>query len=158
MRRLAIAASLFAFWFVPSLHCAACRDANGAVTFDQVCAAIDDPAWKTGVLWPADAPTIRYASTLRYDAYVKPGLYLVSLHFTEPNATATGQRLIDVKINDNLVIRGLDLFASTGVGVPTRRGVIVAVLDSPLRIEITSTTARPAVISGLRIADLGVFF
>lgn len=158
MRRLAIAASLFAFWFVPSLHCAACRDANDVITPEQICAGIDDSGWKVGLLWPMDKPTVRYASTLRYDAFVRPGLYLVSLHFTEPNATGAGQRLIDVKINDNLVIRGLDLYAAVGVGVPTRRGVIVAVLDSPLRIEITSTTARPAVISGLRIADLGVFF
>jgi N-acetylneuraminic acid mutarotase len=40
--------------------------------------------------------------------------YTVNLHFTENNKTAVGQRVFDVKINNNIVLSNFDIFQQAG--------------------------------------------
>jgi len=129
---------------------------------DQVCAqARSLTGWSAGTLWSA-SPTaleVRYASNFSYRAPMNSGLYVVTLYFVEPNATAKGQRVFDVRINQQLIYSKLDVFAITGgANRVLKRSVVVAVAENVLIIDFDAPgpTARPAVVSAIRIAPLGI--
>ena len=90
----------------------------------------------------------------------EPGIYTVRLHFAELDNARVGQRVFDVKLQDKLVLRGLDIVKAAGAphkaairefgGVAVRRD---------LRVELVPRTKNPSpdqapVISGIEVVRI----
>ncbi|MEO7426917.1 MAG: malectin domain-containing carbohydrate-binding protein [Fibrobacteria bacterium] len=102
---------------------------GGAYTDDVGNVWAADNYYNTGVTFTSTSPidgtgndplyqSERYdeagGSELTYTIPVTPGAYNVRLHFAEIYATAPGQRVFDVSIENQTAFAGLDIFAQAG--------------------------------------------
>ena len=80
--------------------------------------------------------------------------YDVRLYFSEPEHTSAGHRKFDVKLQGEVVIKGLDPFEEAGVArqVVVREFKNVPADKGTLNIELTPTVGK-TVLSGVRIAE-----
>ena len=115
-----------------------------------------DPVWNAE--WPL-FQTFRYGTDkLRYEFPVPDGEYTVELYFMEPwygrdiNQNCKGWRSFDVAVNDQTVIRDLDLWDIRGANYAQKRVVKVNVTGGVLKIHFPRVTAGQAVISAIAIA------
>ena len=97
--------------------------------------------------------TIRYGTSFayRFDG-LAAGQYQVTLHFTEPQLTSAGGRLIDVLAEGTLVLDDYDIFVAAG----GRRAAVTAtflvdVTDGQLDLEFLGVV-RPALVSAVEVA------
>jgi hypothetical protein len=78
------------------------------------------------------------------------GIHRVKLHFMEPEEIGSGKRVFDVSLQGKTVLPGLDLSGLTG---GSRKGIVkeftVEVKDQILRMDFSSRTEQPAVLSGV---------
>lgn len=87
-------------------------------------------------------------------AVAENGVYEVLLTFLEPNASGPGVRMFSVAINDAPVLQNIDLFAEAGLQQVFRRAAWIVVVDGQVRVDLRSTSGRPAVISNISIVRM----
>ena len=86
----------------------------------------------------------------------EPGRYRVELYFIEPwyrQHDAEGLRLFDVAINNQTVIRNLDIWAQAHYGKPYKRVVEIDNKDQEICIHFPAVKAGQAMISAIAIAQ-----
>lgn len=116
-------------------------------------------AWNGGTEYTvANAPpgyeSLHFGSSFSFTQTAVPdGQYVVTFSFIEPTVQAVGQRLFDVSINDQPVVRQLDVFARAGFMVPLTRSVVVDVKGGIMRF-VFYASVRSAVVSGIVIEPL----
>lgn len=87
------------------------------------------------------------------------GEYLVELYFVEPwfgpnlTSDASGWRVFDVAINDQVVLPNLDIWSQAGRMNAIKRSVPATVVDGSLRIHFPKVASGQAVISAIAIAS-----
>ncbi len=97
---------------------------------------------------------------LRFNFPVPDGEYLVELYFTEPwlgtggGMDCTGWRLFDVAINNNTVIRNLDIFKEAGHDGALKKTVKASIRGGELVISFPRVPSGQAIISAIAIASL----
>lgn len=108
--------------------------------------------------WPL-FQSFRYGrEKLQYDFPVQDGEYLVELYFTEPwlgaggGVDARGWRLFDVAVNDQVVLKDVDLWKEAGYNGAVKKTVRVNVKGGLLKISFPRVAAGQAVISAIAIA------
>ncbi len=84
-------------------------------------------------------------TTARYGNFtcklpVANGPHILTFTFMENVATGPGQRLFQVKVNDQIIFDKLDLFISCGPLVVCNKAVFVAPTDGLLNIQFTTQT------------------
>jgi beta-galactosidase len=92
--------------------------------------------------------------TFQYRIRLPPGRYRLLLHFTEPTATASGERLFDVDVDDGTPLQRFDIFAAAGgklIGVQTALEVTVS--DEELRLAFRPEKGQ-ALVSALELTPL----
>jgi hypothetical protein len=83
------------------------------------------------------------------------GLYVVDLTFVETVYKATGQRPMNVWVNDGVALSGFDIFAAGGFTAPVVRSFVAPVNDGKLVVVLTASptgllgTKHTAVLSRL---------
>lgn len=89
---------------------------------------------------------------LSYEFSVPNGNYEVRLHFAEvwSGAFATGVRVFDVSIQDNLVLDDLDIFAEVGANKALVYAFPITVFDGELEIDFQRVIQNPN-ISGIEV-------
>ncbi|MGB8193750.1 MAG: glycoside hydrolase N-terminal domain-containing protein [Chitinophagaceae bacterium] len=104
--------------------------------------------------------TFRYGrDKLRYYFPVPDGEYLVELYFTEPwlgtggGMDCTGWRLFDVAINDETVLRNIDIWKEVGHDGALKKTVKVKIKGGQLVISFPKVASGQAVISAIAIAS-----
>ena len=87
-----------------------------------------------------------------YRADVPDGNYEVELSFAEPaKETVVGDRVFDVAINGNVLLKNMDLYAEYGFGVTTKKKYIIKALNGE-GINVTfNATKGKAVLNGIMI-------
>jgi hypothetical protein len=108
--------------------------------------------------WPL-FQNFRYGrEKLRYAFPVPNGEYTVELYFTEPwlgtggGLDCTGWRLFDVAINQETVLKNLDIWKETGHDQALKKTVKVRVTDGQLVISFPHVASGQALISAIAIA------
>ncbi|MBB1286500.1 DUF4982 domain-containing protein [Flavisolibacter sp. BT320] len=97
---------------------------------------------------------------LRYDFPVQNGEYLVELYFTEPwvgrggGLQATGWRLFDVAVNEQTVLKDVDIWKEAGYAGALKKSVNVKVTGGLLTVSFPRTASGQALISAIAIATL----
>lgn len=86
-----------------------------------------------------------------YRVPVPDGKYEIVLHFTEPTATAAGERIFDVSVNGKRVLKRVDVFAAGGKLKAVDRTVQAQARDGALLIEFQPVKGQP-VVSALSIS------
>ena len=104
---------------------------------------------------PVPYRSLRYSAppgaSFSYVIPVSPGVYKVTLLWVEPNKTAAGQRLFDVRLNGAVSASGIDLFVLAGGALkPYTRTFDVSVLAGAIQITLTPTTGN-AVLSAIQV-------
>lgn len=95
---------------------------------------------------------------LRYEFPVPDGEYLVELYFTEPwlgtggGMDCEGWRLFDVAINDETVIKDLDIWKEAGHDTALKKTVKAKVNGGQLTISFPRVASGQALISAIAIA------
>lgn len=115
-------------------------------------------AWSGGTEFTvANAPpgyeSLHFGASFSFTQAVADGQYVVTFSFIEPTVQAVGQRVFDVSINDQPVVKQLDVFARAGFMVPLTRSVIVDVKGGRMVFSFVATV-RSAVVSGIVIEPL----
>jgi hypothetical protein len=116
-------------------------------------------AWSGGTEYtvanaPAGYESLHFGTSFSFtQAAVPDGQYVVTFSFIEPTVQAVGQRVFDVSINDQPVIRQLDVFARAGFMTPVTRSVVVDVKGGRMVFNFTASV-RSAVVSGIVIEPL----
>jgi len=113
----------------------------------------------TGSVPPSVFQSFRSGSSFSYilSNLVPNAAYVVQLDFAEVSATAAGQRLIDVSINNNPVptLTNFDIFATTGGDFKAVEEQVTTTADSSGNITIKLTSAPgsrlPALVSGVEV-------
>lgn len=96
---------------------------------------------------------------LHYEFPVPDGEYLVELYFTEPwlgtggGMDCTGWRLFDVAINNETVIKDLDIWKEAGHDQALKKVVKAQVKGGELVISFPRVSSGQAIISGIAIAS-----
>lgn len=96
---------------------------------------------------------------LKFEFPVPDGEYLVELYFTEPwygtggGTDCSGYRLFDVAINDNVVLRDLDIWKEAGHDGALIKKVYASVKGGELRISFPEVKSGQAIISAIAIAS-----
>jgi len=96
---------------------------------------------------------------LSFQFPVPDGEYYVELYFTEPwlgigsHAVCGGMRVFDVAINNQVVLKNLDIWTASGSLHALRRTVKVQVKGGMMRIHFPNVTSGQAVISAIAIAS-----
>ncbi|MEC4983286.1 MAG: malectin domain-containing carbohydrate-binding protein [Oscillatoria sp. PMC 1068.18] len=99
--------------------------------------------------------TERSGKNFAYDFAVADGDYQVELNFAEIYWGATGQRIFDVTIENNLVLDEFDIYAEAGgKNVALTKTFNIGVVDGNLDIDF-STTKDNAKISSIKLTPLG---
>lgn len=103
--------------------------------------------------------TFRYGrDKLTYSFPVPDGTYRVELYFTEPwwgtggGMDCTGYRLFDVAINNQVVLKDLDIWKTVGHDAALKKTVTVQVTGGRLVISFPQVKAGQAIISAIAIA------
>ncbi len=97
---------------------------------------------------------------LRYAFPVPNGEYLAELYFVEPwlgtggGLDCTGWRLFDVAINNETVIKDLDIWREAGHDQALKKTVKVRVVDGELVLSFPHVASGQALISAIAIASL----
>ncbi len=100
---------------------------------------------------PGDA-TVRYGA-FGYHIPLAPGVYLVTLNLCETGTVAAkGQRIFSVKLNGQLVVDRLDLFAAGGVA-PIERNLVAASNNGFLDLDFSYST-KSAIVSSIVVQPL----
>ncbi|WP_281227900.1 malectin domain-containing carbohydrate-binding protein [Flavobacterium aquiphilum] len=95
---------------------------------------------------------------LRYEFPAPDGEYLVELYFTEPwygtggGMDCKGWRLFDVAINDNVVLKDLDIWSEVGHDVALKKTFVVKSKNGKITISFPNVKAGQAIISAIAIA------
>ena len=78
---------------------------------------------------------------------VNPGTYLVRLHFAEKwsGITQSGMRVFSVRIEDQIVLQDLDVYAAAGFNTAVVEQVSVEVTDGSAEIEFVHGVENPMV-------------
>ena len=116
-----------------------------------------DPVWNAE--WPL-FQTFRYGrDKLKFEFPVPDGQYTIELYFMEPwygrdqSLNCAGWRVFDVAVNDQVVIRDLDLWNLRGANFAQRFVVEdVKITGGTLTVHFPHVTAGQAVISAIAIA------
>ena len=88
-------------------------------------------------------------SAYRFD--VPDGSYEVTLRLTEPTATAAGQRVFGVRLNEQPLVNDLDLFAvAGGATAHDLTGTVTAAGGGGLTISFDAGVGDP-VVSGIDV-------
>ena len=106
-----------------------------------------------------DVPQAAIYKSVRYDVsgyriMAPNGEYHVLLQFCEPHYDAAGKRVFSVKIEDNLVIENLDIFARVGKDHPLDFPFDVTVADGRIDIDFLKVTEFPC-IAGIVVQGAG---
>jgi len=102
--------------------------------------------------------SIRYGKhQLAYHFKVPDGTYFVELYFVEPwfglaNINATGWRVFDVAINNQTVIKDLDIYKEVGTHTALKKIVKVNVKAGELVVHFPNVKSSQAVIAAIAIA------
>jgi hypothetical protein len=137
------------------------RAGGGAFTDDLGNVWAADNYFNTGIAFATTSPidgtvndalyqSERYdaagGSELTYSIPVTPGAYKVRLHFAEIYATAPGQRVFDVSIENQTAFAGLDIFAQAGAkNKALVKEYDVTVSDNILSITLIHKTENPKI-------------
>jgi hypothetical protein len=82
--------------------------------------------------------------------------YTVRLHFAEPDGAEPGQRVFDVSLQGEPVLRAFDIAAAAGspdsAVVKEFTGIAV---DDKLTVTFSSSAAKPAVLCGVAVVAEG---
>ena len=95
---------------------------------------------------------------LNYEFPVPDGEYLVELYFTEPwlgrdgGMNCENMRVFDVSINDQVILKNLDIWKEVGYATALKKTALVKVTTGLIRISIPKVTSGQAVISAIAIA------
>ena len=95
---------------------------------------------------------------LRYEFPAPDGEYLVELYFTEPwygtggGLDCKGWRLFDVAINDNVVLKDLDIWSEVGHDTALKKTFVVKSKNGKIVISFPNVKAGQAIISAIAIA------
>ncbi|MEL1252493.1 malectin domain-containing carbohydrate-binding protein [Flavobacterium sp. DGU38] len=95
---------------------------------------------------------------LRYEFPATDGEYLVELYFTEPwygtggGLDCKGWRLFDVAINDNVVLKDLDIWSEVGHDTALKKAFTVKSKNGKITISFPNVKASQAIISAIAIA------
>jgi len=122
--------------------------ANGAAY------SFDDPI--DGTYFDRVYQTERVHESLRYDLPLEDGTYDVGMHFAENAFTATGDRVFDVAVEGDTVLRDLDIYAEAGHDAALVKSAHdVAVTDGDgLTIDCTASVDN-AKFSALEVTSSG---
>lgn len=132
--------------------------AGASISID--CGSATDSNFAGGVAFTASPAAGVVDLTVRYGpqfAYLIPALdipYIVTFHFLETTVQSAGARVFSVSINDQEVIKDLDLFAVAGFMAPFSRSVIV-MGGQALKITFTASV-RNAMVASIDFAQLFV--
>ncbi|RUT68337.1 DUF4982 domain-containing protein [Flavobacterium cupreum] len=100
---------------------------------------------------------------LRYEFPVGDGEYLVELYFTEPwygtggGMDCKGWRLFDVAINENVVLKDLDIWAEAGHDKALKKTFVVKSKNGKIIISFPNVKAGQAIISAIAIGTKNRF-
>ncbi|MCH6257492.1 malectin domain-containing carbohydrate-binding protein [Puniceicoccaceae bacterium K14] len=84
--------------------------------------------------------------TMQWEFPVSNGTYAVRLYFNErSSATEAGDRVFDVRIEENIFLDALDLVASTGYNTPVEYVTIIEVSDGIIDIDFDSIAGNPQI-------------
>ncbi|TDD97794.1 malectin domain-containing carbohydrate-binding protein [Flavobacterium cellulosilyticum] len=118
-------------------------------TFDPISGTNEDELFQN----------FRYgADKLRYEFPAPDGEYLVELYFTEPwygtggGMDCQGWRLFDVAINDNVVLKDLDIWSEVGHDTALKKSFVVKSKNGKITISFPNAKAGQAIISAIAIA------
>ncbi|MES2575617.1 MAG: malectin domain-containing carbohydrate-binding protein [Bacteroidota bacterium] len=95
---------------------------------------------------------------LRYEFPAPDGEYLVELYFTEPwygtggGLDCKGWRLFNVAINDNVVLKDLDIWSEVGHDSALKKTFVVKSVNGKISISFPNVKASQAIISAIAIA------
>lgn len=95
---------------------------------------------------------------LRYEFPAPDGEYLVELYFTEPwygtggGLDCKGWRLFDVAINNNVVLKDLDIWSEVGHDIALKKTFVVKSKNGKIVISFPNVKASQAIISAIAIA------
>jgi beta-galactosidase len=95
---------------------------------------------------------------LKYEFPVPDGEYLVELYFVEPwygtggGLDCKGWRLFDVAINDNIVLKDLDIWSEVGQNAALKKTFVVKSVNGKIVISFPNVKAGEAIISAIAIA------
>lgn len=97
---------------------------------------------------------------LNYRFAVPEGEYEIELYFAEPwyghaSIDATGWRIFDVAVNDQVVLDDLDLFAEAGINRAVKKVVRARAINGELRLHFPEVKAGQAVIAAIAIRHAG---
>lgn len=112
---------------------------------DPGLAMVSDPS---GVPYGGEAQDLHrcrsYGRNFGYRFNVPNGKYRVSLRFVEPLYDSAGRRVFDVRIEDQLAINNLDIWAQAGgKGRVLVRNFLVTVWDGQLKIDLAGESSAP---------------
>lgn len=123
--------------------------ASQRTTFDPINGTKDQELFKS----------FRYGvDKLRYEFPAPDGEYLVELYFTEPwygtggGLDCKGWRLFDVAINENVVLKDLDIWAEAGHDKVLKKTFVVKSKNGRIVISFPNVKASQAIISAIAIA------
>lgn len=95
---------------------------------------------------------------LRYEFPAPDGEYLVELYFTEPwygtggGLDCKGWRLFDIAINENVVLKDLDIWSEVGHDTALKKTFVVKSKNGKIVISFPNVKAGQAIISAIAIA------
>ncbi|WP_423128276.1 malectin domain-containing carbohydrate-binding protein [Gaoshiqia sp. Z1-71] len=98
---------------------------------------------------------------LSYEFPVPDGEYQVELFFTEPwygkggGLDCSGWRLFDVAVNDEVMLKKLDIWSEAGVGRMLKKMLHAKVTGGKLKISFPKVDAGQAVISAIAVSTAG---
>lgn len=94
---------------------------------------------------------------LRYEFPALAGEYLVELYFTEPwygtggGLDCKAWRLFDVAINDNVVLKDVDIWSEVGKNTALKKTFVVKSVNGKITISFPNVKAGEAIISAIAI-------
>ena len=88
-----------------------------------------------------------------YEALPKqePRLYRLRLHFAEIEDTRPGERVFDVKVQDRVALRGLDVVRESGRDAALVKEIDGIRASDTLTLELAPRTERPPILNGVEL-------
>jgi hypothetical protein len=103
--------------------------------------------------------SIRYGKdALKYHFKVPNGVYRIELYFIEPwfgasQIDASGWRIFDIRCNDKIVIKNLDIYKEAGTLQALQKTFEVVVTNGKIDIDFPGAAASQAVIAAIAVAN-----
>ncbi len=95
----------------------------------------------------------RYGPAVTYEFAVPNDDYEVELHFVEPTAMASAERVFDVYLEGVLVLADIDLFTEVGAATATQFVASAPVTDGAITIELVGSTGD-GIVAGIEVRRL----